>query len=225
MPHDARPAPQRWAFFSHAYNLGDCSRAVEIAKAMRDASHEVRFFHHGGYHVDLIRDAGFAPVELQPLVTEAQHQFLMDMDQHRAPVGAPMPFSHAQLVAMVEAELAAFADFRPDGVYAGLNLSTMISVPHARIPLVTFVPTALCPAFFERGLASFPNAMETNWLLRYALPEWLKRYAINKVMLGDVAKKSATVFNAVRAQYGLAPIYNYTQLVRGDPRSCRICPS
>lgn len=55
------------------------------------------------------------------------------------------------------------------------------------------MPTALCPAFFEQGLASFPNAMETNFVLRRLLPEELKRLIINRVMLGDVAKKSATV--------------------------------
>src|SRR5688500_1180332 len=158
---------QRWAFFSHAYNLGDCSRAIEVAKAMRATGAEVRFFHHGGFHVEQIRAAGFGPVQLEPLVTEAQHRFLMDMDQHRAPVGAPMPFTEDQLIGMVEAELAAFRDFEPDGVFCGLNLSCMIAVPHARLPMVTFVPTALCPTFFERGMASFPNAMETNFVLRH----------------------------------------------------------
>jgi UDP:flavonoid glycosyltransferase YjiC (YdhE family) len=208
--------PQRWAFFSHAYNLGDCSRAIEVAKAMRATGSEVRFFHHGGSHLQQIRDAGFEPVQLEPIITEAQHRFLMDMDQHRAPVGAPMPFSEEQLIAMVEADIAAFEAYKPDGVFCGLSLNCMISVPHAKLPMVTFVPTALCPAFFERGLASFPNAMETNFALRHLVPGVLKKLIINKVMLGDVAKKSAEVFNRVRARYGLTPIYNYTQLVRGD---------
>lgn len=207
---------QRWAFFSHAYNLGDCSRAIEVAKAMRSTGAEVRFFHHGGFHLPQITQAGLDPVQLEPIVSEAQHRFLMDMDQHRAPIGAPLPFSEEQLTAMVEAELAAFRDFKPDGVFCGLNLSALISVPHARLPMVTFVPTALCPAFFEQGLASFPNAMETSFVVRRLLPEKLKRAIINRVMLGDVAKKSAVVFNRVRARYGLQPIANYTQLVRGD---------
>jgi UDP:flavonoid glycosyltransferase YjiC (YdhE family) len=196
--------------------LGDCSRAIEVAKAMRASGGEVRFFHHGGYHVEQIRAAGFEPVQLEPLVTEAQHRFLMDMDQHRAPIGAPLPFSEDQLIAMVEAELAAFADFQPDGVFCGLSLSCLIAAPHARLPMVTFVPTALCPAFFEQGLASFPNAMETNFVVRRLLPDKLKRIIFNRVMLGDVAKKSATIFNRVRTRYGLPPIANYTQLVRGD---------
>lgn len=207
---------QRWAFFSHAYNLGDCSRAIEVAKAMRAAGEEVRFFHRGGYHVEQIQRAGLAPVQLEPLVSEAQHRFLMDMDQHRAPIGAPMPFTEPQLTAMVESELRAFDELAPDGVFCGLSLSTLISAAHARVPRVTFVPTALCPAFFEQGLASFPNAMETNVVLRHLVPERLKRALINRVMLGDVAKKSAEVYNRVRARYGLPPIRNYTELVRGD---------
>jgi UDP:flavonoid glycosyltransferase YjiC (YdhE family) len=116
---------------------------------------------------------------------------------------------------MVESELETFRQFEPDGVYCGLNLSSMISVPHARLPMITLVPTALCPAFFQQGLASFPDAMDTLWLRRL-VPRWVKRKLINRIMLGNVAKKSATIFNRVRERYGLGPILNFTSLVRGD---------
>jgi UDP:flavonoid glycosyltransferase YjiC (YdhE family) len=211
-----RGQPPKWAFFCHAYNYGDTSRAIEVAKAMREAGGVVRFFHRGGDFVEHIAAAGLDPRALEPEITPEQNRRLMDLDQHRAPVGTPLPYSEENLVAMVESELCALREFAPDGVYCGLNLSSMISVPHAGLPAVTLVPTALCPAFFQRRMASFPDAMNRNLLVRHLVPERLKRALINRIMLGEVAKKSAVIFNRVRARYGLGPIHNYTSLVRGD---------
>lgn len=209
------PPPLRWAFFTHAHNFGDCSRAIEVARAMKATGATVRFYHRGGSFVEQITAAGLAPIALEPPVTQEQHEALMDMDQHRAPVGTLLPYTEEQLVAMVESELEVFRQFKPDGVYCGLNLSSMISVPHAHIPMVTLVPTALCPAFFHKNLASFPDAMDTK-LLRWLVPRSVKKLLINRIMLGKVARKSALVFNRVRTRYGLEPIYNFTSLVRGD---------
>ena len=39
---------------------------------------------------------------------------------------------------------------------------------------------------------------------------------MRKVLLGDTAKASAVTFNEARAHFGLKPIYNITELVRGD---------
>lgn len=207
--------PLRWAFFAHAYNLGDLSRAIEVALAMQATGATVGFFHRGGTYVEQIAAAGLKAIGLLPMVSEEQNAILMALDQHRAPLGTPLPYCAEELVAMVESELAAFRDFQPDGVYCGLNLSCMISVPHAKLPMVTLVPTALCPAFFRAGLAEFPDAMDSV-LLRHLVPRWLKRKLINRIMLGDVAKRSAAVFNQVRKRYGLSPLFNLTSLVRGD---------
>lgn len=213
--HQPPDRPLRWAFFSHAYNYGDCSRAIEVALAMKATGAKVWFFHRGGTFVDKIREAGLEPVPLRPFITEAQNETLMAMDQHRAAIGTPLPYTDAELTAMVESELAAFREIQPDGVYCGLNLSCMISVPHARIASISLVPTALCPAFFKERLASFPDAMDTP-VLRHLVPRWAKRQLINRIMLGDLAKRSAVVFNQVRARYGLPPIYNFPSLVRGE---------
>jgi UDP:flavonoid glycosyltransferase YjiC (YdhE family) len=182
---------------------------------MRATGAEVKFFHRGGTFVDKIADAGLEPVPLRPFITEAQNETLMAMDQHRAALGTPLPYTDAELTAMVESELAAYREFQPNGVYCGLNLSCMISVPHARIASISLVPTALCPAFFRERLASFPDAMDTP-VLRHLVPRWAKRQLINRIMLGDLAKKSAVVFNQVRARYCLPPIYNFPSLVRGE---------
>jgi UDP:flavonoid glycosyltransferase YjiC (YdhE family) len=205
--------PLRWAFFAHAYNLGDLSRAIEVAKAMKATGAEVRFYHRGGTYVDQLAAAGLQPIPLEPFITESEDAALMDLDQHRAKLGTPFPYSEAKLTAMVESELLALREFQPDGVYCGLNLTCKISVPRLKLPSVALVPTALCPAFCRAGLASFPDAMNTP-LLRFLVPGWVKRTIINRVMLGDVAKRTAAVFNRVAARYGAPPIYNLTELVR-----------
>lgn len=206
----------RWAFFTYAHNYGECSRAVEIGKAMKDAGHSVKFFIHGGRHVDKIREANLPMEILKPEYTDEQDRILMDIDQHRAPIGTPLPFAEAQLAEMVESNISALTAFHPDAVYCGLDLSSFISVQHMKLPMVTLVPTAICPSFFEKGLASFPNAMETNPLVRYLVPSFVKHKSINRIMLGNSAKKTGAVYNKVRQHYGLPPVYNYPSLVRGD---------
>lgn len=206
----------RWAFFTYAHNYGECSRSIEIGKAMMDKGHTVKFFVHGGRHVDKIREANLPLDILTPEYTDEQDKILLDIDQHRAPLGTPLPFKKEQLQEMVESNISALKSYKPDAVYCGLDLSASITVQHMKLPYITFVPTALCPAFFKKGLASFPNAMETNPLVRYLVPSSLKKKLINKIMLGDVAKKSGVIYNEVRKHYGLSPVYNFPDLVKGD---------
>lgn len=206
----------KWAFFSDTHNYGDCSRAIEIAHEMIREGHHVKFYHHGGDFVSKIADAGIPSVGLEPKVTKEQHEALMAIDQQRAPLGTPLPFPENQIRAMVLSELSALDDFKPDGAYCGITLSCLISVPYRKIPFVTFVPTALCPAFFRKGLAGFPNSLEKGVFMRYIVPGFVKKLILNRVMLGKIMKHAAAAYNKVRADYGLNPIYNYPSLVQGD---------
>jgi NAD(P)-dependent dehydrogenase (short-subunit alcohol dehydrogenase family) len=51
--------PPRWAFFSHAYNYGDCSRAIEVAKAIRYLASDDSSFVTGA---ELVVDGGYTAV-------------------------------------------------------------------------------------------------------------------------------------------------------------------
>ncbi len=117
---------------------------------------------------------------------------------------------------MTEADLQAFDSYQPHGVYAGLNLSCMISVPYAKIPMITQVPTVNCPAFIHKEMYNMPNTMENNFFLRHILPGKIKRKIMKKVLLQDSAKASLTTFNEARKHFGLKPIYNIVELVKGD---------
>ncbi|MCG6188516.1 glycosyltransferase [Maribellus maritimus] len=206
----------KWAFFSYGHNLGDFTRALETAIGMKRTGARVKFFNHGGIHNKYIAEAGIDEKNLQPELTWEQHKVIMDINRYKAAVGTPLPISKEQWIKMAEADLKAFGDFQPDGVYAGLNLSCMISVPYAKLPMVTQVPTVNCPAFIHHEMYNMPNTMERNFFMRHILPGIVKRKIMKKVLLGDSAKASLTTFNEARAHFGLKPIYNITDLFRGD---------
>ena len=206
----------KWAFFSYGHNLGDFTRALETAKGMLKTGANVKFFNHGGVHNHLIGEAGIESEDLFPELSWEQHQTIMDINRYKAKVGTPLPVTTEQWIKMTEADLKAFDDYRPNGVYAGLNLSCMISVHYARLPMVTQVPTVNCPAFVEKGMYNMPNTMETTFFLRYILPDFVKRRIMKKVLLSDSAKNSLVTFNEARKHFGLKPIYNIIELFRGD---------
>lgn len=206
----------KWAFFSYGHNLGDFTRALETAKGMKETGASVKFFNHGGVHNYLISEAGIESEDLYPELTWEQHQVIMDINRYKAKVGTPLPVSADEWIKMAEADLKAYHDYKPDGIYAGLNLSCMLSAPYAKIPMVTQVPTVNCPAFILKGMYNMPNTMENNFFLRYVLPGYIKRQIMKKVLMSDSAKGSLTTFNQARRHFGLKPIYNITDLVRGD---------
>ncbi len=206
----------KWAFFSYGHNLGDFTRALETAKGMKATGAQVKFFNHGGIHNHMITKAGIESEDLHPELSWEQHQIIMDINRYKAPVGTPLPVTKDDWIKMAEADLKAFEDYKPDGVYAGLNLSCMISGPYAKLPMVTQVPTVNCPAFIHQELYDMPNTMERTFFMRYVLPGFIKRKIMKKVLLRDSAKASLTSFNDARNHFGLKPIYNIVDLVRGD---------
>ncbi len=206
----------KWAFFSYGHNLGDFTRALETAIGMQNSGAQVKFFNHGGVHNHRIAEAGLGFEDLQPELTWEQHEIIMDINRYKAKVGTPLPITEDQWVKMAEADLEAFDRYQPDGVYAGLNLSCFISVPYAKLPMVTQVPTVNCPSFIENEMYNMPNTMERNFFMQYVFPGKLKRRLMRKVLMGDSAKASLTTFNAARKKFGLPPIYNIVKLLQGD---------
>jgi len=73
----------RLAFFAYGYNLAEVTRAIEVARALRERGVEIRFYTHGGTHESCIPEAGFPLTTLQPLITPGKNAYLMDLDQGR----------------------------------------------------------------------------------------------------------------------------------------------
>ena len=206
----------KWAFFSYGHNMGDFTRALETAKGMKKTGATVKFFNHGSIHNHLISKAEIEEQNLLPELSWEQHEIIMDINRYKAKVGTPLPVSKEQWIKMAEADIEALTEFQPHGVYAGLNLSCFISVPHLKLPMITQVPTVNCPAFIEKGMYNMPNTMERNFFMRYLFPGFLKRRIMRKVLLSDSAKDSLVTFNEARKHFGQKPIYNIVELVRGD---------
>lgn len=206
----------KWAFFSYGHNLGDFTRALETAIGMKKSGMEVKFFNHGGIHNHMISKAGIEEENLYPELTWEQHRIVMDINRYKVKIGTPLPVSVEQWIKMAEADLKALDEYKPNAVYAGLNLSCMISVPYAGLPMVTQVPTVNCPAFIHKEMYNMPNTMETNFFMQKVVPGFVKRKIMKKILLKDSAKASLTTFNEARRHFGLEPIYNITDLVKGD---------
>jgi UDP:flavonoid glycosyltransferase YjiC (YdhE family) len=209
-------ADLKWAFFSYGNNLGDFTRALETAGGMAKTGAGVKFFNHGGIHRKLITEAGIESKDLQPELSWEQHEVIMDINRYRVPIGTPLPVSKQEWIRMARADIEAMEDYKPDGVYAGLSLSCRISIPYLKLPMVTQVPTVNCPAFIHKGLYNLPNNMEKNFFTRHILPGVIKRKIMKRILLRDSAKATLTTFNEARAHFGLGPIHNITDLVRGE---------
>jgi len=52
--------------------------------------------------------------------------------------------------------------------------------------------------------------------MRYLVPGFIKRLYFNAIMLKDVIKKTAEVYNQVRKHFGLSPVYNMIDFVKSD---------
>lgn len=204
-----KSAPLRIAFFAYVYNLAEVTRAVEVARALRERGVEIRFFTHGGTHENRIAEADFPLTTLQLLITLEKHGRLMDLDQGRT---FGHPFSTAEWTAHVESEVTALREFGPTAVYAGMNLPSAISARAVGAPLIYLLPTPGIIPYFEHGLATWPESQEF-WLTRL-LPQRWKNGAINWVM--PRVKLGTRCFNRVAQKFGVPPINTLWDVVSGD---------
>ncbi len=201
--------PLRMAFFAYTHNLAETTRAIEVAKVLRNRGVEVHFFTHGGPHEIHILEANFPYDRLQPRITPEKHEHLLNMDQGR---GRGEPFTVEELASQVENELTALRQLQPAAVYAGMNLPCAISARAAGLPLIYLLPTQGTLAYFHHRLATFPDALE-NWLTR-CLPQRWKDFLFNWVMSRlRVGLKS---YNVVARQYGVQPARSVWDVVSGD---------
>jgi len=198
------------AFFAYAYNLAETTRAVEVARALRERGAEIHFFTHGGPHEPRIVEAGFPLTTLQPLITPEKHAFLIDLDQGRR-IGQ-QPFTAAELTAQVESELAALHELRPAAVYAGMNLPCAISARAAGTPLIYLMSTAGTSPYFHHGLAAFPESLENR--LTLCLPRRWRDRLFNR--LAPRFSVGLRNYNRVARRYGTPPARTVLDVVTGD---------
>ena len=196
-------------FFPFFANLAETSRLVRIAERFRELGGRAVFFSHGGEYEALARDAGFAVDSVTPTYTEEQVRELMKFDQLEK---FGDPFSDDWLVLHVLHEERAYAARRVSLVVTGFNVPCALSARKAHVPLVYIIPGTALPAYFEAGLATFPDTFE-NALTR-ALPGRWKDRLTNWVMLRS--KVGTDVFNRVARRSGLPSFPSTLSLWMGD---------
>jgi UDP:flavonoid glycosyltransferase YjiC (YdhE family) len=197
------------AFFVYAHNLAETTRAIEVAKALREQKVEIHFFTHGGPHEERITEACFSLTTLSPYLTAEKHAYLTDLDQARR-IG--QPFTTAELMAYVAAELKALRSLQPMAVYAGMNLPCAISARAAGIPLIYLLPTAGTLPYFHHKLATYPETLE-NRLTRRLPQSWkdkLFNWAVPRLPI------SVGNFNQVARHFGVSPFATILDVLKGD---------
>ena len=125
-------------FAPETFNLAETTRAIEVARCLRDR-HSCVFAGYSERYADLIRDTGFDYHALAPPLTDAQADQAIRFDQGH---GLSHPFTIDVLRARVESERALNTRLRPAATVIGSTLSQFVSARADAIPLVYVKPFA-----------------------------------------------------------------------------------
>lgn len=152
----------RVLFAPETFNLGETSRAIEVARQLRRSGHEVRFMGYSRRFADHVGDAGFTIELLAPELGEDEADQLIAADQGRS---FRHPFTSAMVRERVASELALFRRWVPDCVVIGTTLSTFVSARAACIPLVYVRPYAMSRSHLA-AMNTFPVMQGHTWIGR-----------------------------------------------------------
>ena len=136
----------RILFSPESFNMGETTRGIEIARAAVKHGHEVLFHVYSPRHLKLIEDAQLPVCLSEPLMSEAEADQLMALDQGR---GVRHPFITEKVRRRVAAELVAIRTFNADAVVIGSNLTMLISARVAGVPLFYARPYAYSTTYFS----------------------------------------------------------------------------
>lgn len=125
-------------FAPETFNLAETTRAIEVARKLRDR-HECVFAGYSARYVNLVEEAGFELHRLQPELDDEQADQLIRFDQGKS---VSHPFDVKMLRARVRSELDLIERVRPAAVVIGTTLSQFVSARAAKVPLVYVKPFA-----------------------------------------------------------------------------------
>ncbi|WP_319021245.1 glycosyltransferase [Brevibacterium aurantiacum] len=152
----------RVLFAPETFNLGETSRAIEVARHLRRSGHEVRLMGYSRRFADYVREAKFTIELLDPELSEDKANQLIAADQGRS---LRHPFTTKMVRERVASELALFERWEPDCVVIGTTLSTFISARAASIPLIYIRPHAMSRGHLA-AMTTFPLMQGRTWLGR-----------------------------------------------------------
>jgi len=142
----------RVLFAPETFNLGETSRGVEVARALREHGHDVHFMGYSQRFAGYVRDAGFTLDLLEPELGEEDADQLIAVDQGRS---LRNPLTTTVLRTRVASELALIERWRPDAIVIGSTMSMFISARAAGVPLVYVKPYAMSRSHLA-AMTEFP---------------------------------------------------------------------
>lgn len=185
----------RVLFAPETFNLGETSRAVEVAQALRAEGHEVRFMGYSERFAEYVRDAGFSISMLEPDLSERDADRLIAADQGRS---LRHPFTSEMVRQRVDSELTLINDWRPDRIVIGTTLTLFISARVAGVPLIYIRPYAMGRSHL-RQMTTFPLVPGDG-----TVAIWVNRFTallVRRIVPGIRWKPAS--FRRVAAEHGL----------------------
>lgn len=166
------------AFLPNCGFLSEVSRAVAIARALRDQGVPVAFAARGGPYEHLLGEAGFAWTRLEPPMDDARSRGFLDAVLGMGTTDPPF-YGDDELAAAVDAEVAFLRAVAARAVVVGFTLTAYLSSRVVGVPLVTdhggsFVPPVLAQGLCPAPVA--PPAPAMGWL-----PVGVQRWLANTV--------------------------------------------
>jgi UDP:flavonoid glycosyltransferase YjiC (YdhE family) len=122
------------------FNLGETTRGVEVARALRARGHDVHFMGYSDRYGEHIRGAGFDLHLADPRLTDREADQLLAFDQGRS---LRHPFTESVVRARVATEIAVISTWRPGAVVIGSTMTMLISARACAVPLAYVKPYAL----------------------------------------------------------------------------------
>lgn len=144
--------PLRVLFAPETFNLGETTRAVEVAKAVEAAGGEVLFMGYSRRFADYVREAGFTLILLDPELSERDADQLIAVDQGRS---LRHPFTTDIVRRRVASERALIECWGPRCIVIGTTLTMFISARASRVPLAYVRPYAMSRGHLTR-MVTFP---------------------------------------------------------------------
>lgn len=130
----------RVLFAPETIHLGETARAVEVAKALEPAGHEIRFMGYSRRFAHTVRSAGFDLQVLSPALSDAAATRRVAAERTGT---MRYPASPEMLRLRVASELDLMDTFQPQVVVSGSSLSMLLAARAADVPLVSIRPYAL----------------------------------------------------------------------------------
>lgn len=160
-------------------NAGDATRAIEIAKILRDSAPEdvipeITFISRGSRFEQVARDEGFQIYEASPRFEGLQYQ-----EDFRSKFGELIG-DPALAKGLISSEMSVYKDYRPDLLIHGFwpvgSIARRMVIPNT--PHACFLPIPLTESFMDM-VASFPDEMVLSHL-----PLGWQRFIIHHVPKG-----------------------------------------